>query len=226
MNNRIRIACVAVLGCFTQLAGADGYAMGVTVGSDGLGVEFTTALTDSLNVSTGYSGISVNTTRQISDISYQLDGKFRSLGFKASYFPIDGSRFRATLGVISNGTEFRANARPDGGTFDINGNKYPATAVSSINAWVAFPATSPYLGIGWGNPVRPETHWNFTFDLGLQYLKSMNASLNATCNNNLINQNQCSQLKNDLAQEEKQLQDDVNKISWWPVMRAGVQYQF
>ncbi len=225
MNRCINIACLALCGGAALPALAEGYAVGGTFGTDGVGIEYTYALSDSVTVSAGYSGINFNTTRKISAVSYQLDSKLRSLGFKASYFPSDSS-FHVTLGAINNGTEFDAKARPVGDSFELNGNSYPASSVSSINGKLRFPSTTPYIGIGWGNPVRPETRWNFTFDMGFQYLKSVNASLNATCNNSLINQLQCFQLKNDVAQEEKQLQDDVNKNHWWPVLRAGAQYQF
>ncbi|MDQ5886945.1 MAG: hypothetical protein QG667_231, partial [Pseudomonadota bacterium] len=80
--------------------------------------------------------------------------------------------------------------------------------------------------LGWGNPVWAGSKVNFTVDLGVQYLKSINASLTASCNNAAINQLQCTQLKNDIAQEEAQLQDEMNKVNWWPSARIGLHYQF
>lgn len=219
-------AGLLVLVCAVQPAWADGYAWGGTVGVDGVGVEVTMMLTESLAVSAAYGGVGIKTTRDISDVSYKLDGKMRSFAFKAHYFPFDGSRFRTSFGWQNNSTEFNAVGEPQAGTFSFNGNTYDASAVKSVNAWMSFPAATPYIGIGWGNPVRPESRWNFTVDLGFQHLSTLNASLTVACNNNQIDQERCNRLKNDVAQEEQQLQDEINKLKWWPVVKAGLHYQF
>lgn len=226
MQVKLRLGFALLFVGATGLAHAEGYAVGGVVGLDGVGVEFSNALTESFNVSMSYGAGKINTTRSVSGISYTADTSVGGIGFKASYFPFASSGFHATAGFLLNNTEIDAEAQSDGGVYYINDNAYPANAVGSMKAKIQFPSSSPYLGIGWGNPVRAGSRLNVTFDVGVQYLKSINASLTASCNNSVINQLQCTQLKNDVALEERQLQDEVNKISWWPTARIGVHYQF
>lgn len=226
MQAKLRLGFALLFAGAAGLAQAEGYAVGGVVGLDGVGVEFSNALTESFNVSMSYAAGKINSTRSISDISYRADASLGGVGLKASYFPFASSGFHATAGFLLNNTEIDAEAQSDGGVYYINDNTYPANAVGSMKAKIQFPSSSPYLGIGWGNPVRSGSRLNVTFDIGVQYLKSINASLTASCNNSVINQLQCTQLKNDVALEERQLQDEVNKISWWPTARVGVHYQF
>lgn len=226
MQVKSRIAAALVLVAVTAVAQADGYAVGAIAGTNGVGLDFTNSLTESFTVSLDYGWGKINTTRSVSDISYKADTSFGGVGFKASYFPVDGSNLRVTAGFLLNNTELDAEAQSDGGFYNINGTQYPASYVGSMKAKIQFPSSSPYVGVGWGNPVRAGSKINFTVDLGVQYLKSINASLTATCNNAAINQLQCTQLKNDITLEEAQLQDEMNKISWWPSARIGLHYQF
>lgn len=226
MQAKLRMGFALLFAGAAGLVQAEGYAVGGVVGLDGVGVEFSNALTESFNVSMSYAAGKIDTTRTVSGISYRADASLGGVGLKASYFPFASSGFHATLGLLLNNTEIDAEALPDGGFYHINDNAYPASAVGSMKAKIQFPSSSPYLGIGWGNPVRTGSRLNFTFDIGVQYLKSINASLTASCNNSVINQLDCIQLKNSVAQEERQLQDEVSKISWWPTARAGIHYQF
>ena len=226
MQLKSRIAVALLLAAATGMVQADGYAVGVVAGTNGIGLDFTNALTDAFTVSLDYGSGKINTTRSVSDISYKADTTFGGVGFKASYFPLAGSKLHVTAGFLLNNTELDAEAQSEGGSYNINGTKYPASYIGSMKAKIQFPSSSPYIGVGWGNPVWAGSKVNFTVDLGVQYLKSINASLTASCNNAAINQLQCTQLKNDIAQEEAQLQDEMNKVNWWPSARIGLHYQF
>jgi hypothetical protein len=226
MQVKSRIAAALALLAVTAGAQADGYAVGGIIGTNGIGLDFTNSLTDTFTVSLDYGKGKINTTRSISDISYKADSTFGGVGFKASYFPLEGSNFHVTGGFLLNNTELDAEAQPDGGYYHINGTPYPASNVGGMRAKIQFPSSSPYIGVGWGNPVRAGSKVNFTVDLGVQYLKSINASLTATCNNSAINGLDCTRLQNDVALEEAQLQSEMNKVSWWPSARIGLHYQF
>lgn len=224
MQVKSRIAAALVLVAVTAVAQADGYAVGAIAGTNGVGLDFTNSLTESFTVSLDYGWGKINTTRSVSDISYKADTSFGGVGFKASYFPVDGSNLRVTAGFLLNNTELDAEAQSDGGFYNINGTQYPASYVGSMKAKIQFPSSSPYIGVGWGNPVRAGSKVNFTVDLGVQYLKSINASLSVTCG--AIDALKCVGLQNSVAIEESQLQDEMNKISWWPSARIGLHYQF
>jgi hypothetical protein len=73
----------------------------------------------------------INTTRSVSDISYKADTTFGGVGFKASYFPLAGSKLHVTGGFLLNNTELDAEAQPEGGYYHINGTPYPASYMSA-----------------------------------------------------------------------------------------------
>ncbi len=212
---------------------ADGYSAGVIAGTDGAGVELNYLLTESLNVSLGFSAVRLNGERSVSDVRYKVEQSTRSVGFKASYFPFE-SGFHVTGGMIRNSGGLRYHAVPTDGKYRLNANDYDESWVAGVSGSTDLPKNSTYIGIGWGNPLRPAQRWNFSLDVGLQQLTSLAASLAASCNNTKVNQLQCSNLKYNVERDEsQQLQSEVHKLfavpifnHWQPVLRVGAHYQF
>ena len=107
------------------------------------------------------------------------------------------------------------------------GNTYLAnTAVSSLQGKLTFSPLSPYLGVGWGNPVAKDKGWGMVSDIGVIFQGSPKYSLNATCGAALTAP-QCAQLQNDAAAEQVKQQNDLNNsFRYWPVLSIGFTYQW
>ena len=168
MQVKSRIAVALLLAAATGMVQADGYAVGVVAGTNGIGLDFTNALTDAFTVSLDYGSGKINTTRSVSDISYKADTTFGGVGFKASYFPLAGSKLHVTAGFLLNNTELDAEAQSEGGFYHINDHQYPASDIGTMKAKIQFPSSSHKIGLSCGNPVWACSKGKFQHDLEMQ----------------------------------------------------------
>jgi hypothetical protein len=114
------------------------------------------------------------------------------------------------------------NAQPSAsGSFTFNGTSYPANEISAASANVDWGKSVPYLGLGWGN-LAGSTGLHFTTDLGVLITGSPTATVSVSCAVNQV----CAQLGPNVAAEQTKLQNDVNKVNVWPVLRFGIGYAF
>ena len=83
---------------------------------------------------------------------------------------------------------------------------------------------APYAGIGWDTTFGDDDNWGVVFDLGVVYSGSPELAISAAVNS--TNQTIIDQFEEDKNKEITQLQDDLNQFEFWPVLSAGIVYQF
>jgi len=211
------LAATLCTACSVEAAG-----IGVRAGTTGVGVDFGWNLSSTLSARIGYSGLDYKTTLEESDISY--DTKLRLSNLSAF---LDWSLlgpFRITGGIVGNGNKADVTGTPTGGTFIINGVPYTAAEVGILSGSVK-PGRSaaPYLGIGYGNVAGAGV--NFYFDLGVVFQGAPTASLSASCGA-AVSPAQCTQIRNDVAAEQQQLQEELDKYKVFPVLSIGLTVGF
>jgi len=196
--------------------------IGVRAGTTGVGVDFGWSLAPTLSARIGYSGLSFKTTFEETDVSYDTKVKLSNLAAFLDWSPI--GPFRVTAGIVGNGNKADVTGIPTGGTFTINGVPYSAADVGTLSGSVE-PGRSaaPYLGIGYGNVAGAGV--NFYADLGVIFQGAPTASLSASCGP-ATPAAQCSQIRNDLAAEQQQLQDKLDKYKLFPVLSIGLTVGF
>ena len=87
---------------------------------------------------------------------------------------------------------------------------------------MSFGNVSPYLGIGWGNPVARDKGWGMTSDIGVLFQGSPRTNLTATCS-----PSPCSgTTQGNVATENAKLQSDLKNFKFWPVVSVGISYQW
>ena len=113
-------------------------------------------------------------------------------------------------------------------TVTVNGTVYQASDVGDLSGEVKFKSTVPYLGIGWGNVAGKNGNFHFVADIGVELQGSPDVKLHGSCTAAFAasNPSECAQLNSDVAQEEKDLNDQVSDYKWWPVLNIGVAYRF
>jgi hypothetical protein len=100
----------------------------------------------------------------------------------------------------------------------IGDRKYTTTAGDGINVHIKFPATTPYLGIGWGH--QAGSGWRFSADLGAAI---GTATVTATARGNLAQQ---SDIQANLDKELVDLRNGVGKVKLIPQISIGIGYSF
>lgn len=196
--------------------------IGAKVGTTGVGADVAFGLVPTLSARIGYSYLSFSTTIDDTDITYDAKPKLSNGNLFLDWSPL--GPFRITGGLILNDNKINVTGTPSGGTYNIGGTVYPASAIGSLTGTIkSGNQAAPYLGIGYGNVAGAGV--NFYFDLGVMFQGSPKASLTATCGSSL-SAAQCSQLQTNVVAEQADLQNSVTRFKYYPVASIGVTIGF
>ena len=226
-NSRNRFALAAAL-IVASMASAPAFAMGMPfhgiaaglgVGTEGIGIQGTTAIIPkTLNLNVGFDYLHVSQSIHTSNVNYNAGVNLQGEPITVSWFPFQGN-FNLTAGVFINQNGFNVTGTPTGGTYTFNGHTYTASQVGSLTGKTHFNGAAPYVGLGWGDPVDGG-RLTFTANVGAIYEGAPNVSLTATgaAANSL--------LASDVQAEQNSLNNKVSGYQWWPVMGVGLMYRF
>ena len=200
-------------------ASAKDLAIGFTGGTIGLGLEGTMNIVEKVNLRVLAAGFNYSKNGSYgTDATF--DGKLNmfNAGIVVDYYPFT-SGLRLSAGGIYNGTKVTVDGVPTAGsTYTINNVTYTSAQVGNLHGEVKYQKVMPYIGLGFGNTM---TNSNFTFgmDFGAM-IGTPTASLTAT------NPTNNATLASNVAAEEKNLKDNVNKLSVYPVINLSLSYRF
>ena len=226
-NSRNRFALAAAL-IVASMASAPAFAMGMPfhgiaaglgVGTEGIGIQGTTAIIPkTLNLNVGFDYLHVSQSVHTSNVDYNAGVTLQGEPITVSWFPFQGN-FNLTAGVFINQNGFSVTGTPTAGTYTFNGHTYTASQVGSLTGKTHFNGAAPYVGLGWGDPMDGG-RLTFTANVGAIYEGAPNVGLTAT--GAAAN----PQLANDVQAEQNSLNNKVSGYQWWPVMGVGLMYRF
>ncbi|MGD9835632.1 MAG: hypothetical protein AB7U92_23015 [Piscinibacter sp.] len=147
--------------------------------------------------------------------TYDTRLKFSSLGVYGDFFLAGG--FRVTAGALLGTRKASGDAVATNGTITINGTSYPA-AGENVAAEAKFPSAAPYVGIGWGHH-QPASGMNFYADLGVVIGK---ADAKLTPSAGIL----AAAGAGNIAAEQANLQESVDKLKAYPALKLGFSYKF
>ena len=184
----------------------------------GLGVDISTPINDTYSARFNINGATYSDSQTSDGNNYEGTLDLFTAGVLVDAYPFENN-FRVSTGIYYNGNGFSGTVTPSATqTVEIDGVIYTAADVSKVNTDVSFDKVAPYFGIGWGNDAR-DKGWGFTFDLGVLYHGKGKADLTAEgVNNPAINAG--------LEKEEQNINDDLAKHKFYPVVALGVNYTF
>jgi len=194
------------------------------LGTLGYGLDLSSPFNNALALRLNLNSFSMTRTDSQDGTDFEGTLDLFTAGALLDYYPTS-SNFRLSTGLYYNGNGFSGNAKPSAGTtVEVDGNTYTLGEfgdIGSLDSDVSFNSTAPYIGIGWGNDAH-DKGWGFTFDLGALYQGSGEANLKANVNNQTL----ANQIADDIAAEEKSINDDLADFKFYPVISLGVNYTF
>jgi hypothetical protein len=210
-----------VMLCPVGRAGAalDEWALGFKSGTLGIGGELTTNLLPDVNLSAGVQWLAFDFDLEIDDIEYDVDVEFFNPLVKLDWYPFAGD-FRISAGVLFNGSNVDLEAT-SAEPVEIGNTIYLPQEIGSIEGESDFDDIAPYVGIGFGNPLSRDRGWGVTADFGVAFIGSPNVDLTITgpfAGNPL--------LLADLAEEEEEIEDELDKYRFYPVLALTLYYRF
>jgi hypothetical protein len=190
------------------------------IGTLGLGGGVTKNIVPQINGRLSINWFRYNYSTTASDVAYNFKLKLLTVGALADWHPGE-SGFRVTGGIYFNNNRISGTARlTSGETVNIGGIDHLVDDLGVLTAGIDFNTLAPYIGIGWGNPVRQDSRWTFAFDLGLLYQGSPKVNLTATNPGNIPG------LDADLAREEDSVSQSLRSFKYYPVISLGISYNF
>jgi len=223
MRYRMMTALLAVattLAWATQARAAlDEWAIGLKSGTLGIGGELTTNLAPDVQLDASIQWFKLDFDVEIDDIDYDVDLELLNPLVKLSWYPFAGD-FRISAGVLFNGSDIDLDAT-SADPIEIGNSIYQPDEIGSIRGDSDFDEIAPYIGIGFGNPLSQDRRWGITADVGVAFIGSPNVDLTITgpfAGNPL--------LLADLAEEEREIEDDLDKFRFYPVLSATLYYRF
>ena len=193
-----------------------GFRIAPRISTLGAGLEVAKGFSPNFGVRAGFNYFSYGYDATESDVSYDLDLELKNFAILADWHPFEGA-FRLSGGILLNGNGLTGLAKPTAPVAIGNAN-YDLT---SVNLDISYNSVAPYFGLGWDTTFGDDDNWGFAFDLGLIYSGSPDATLNVSGPDEAN-----PLLADDLNRERQELQSDLDTLKWWPVVSAGVVYQF
>lgn len=216
-----KILAVALV-LLPALARADG-SVGVRAGTLGLGLEFSYPISQRLGVRLNADSYNYTRTLNQSDIDYDAKATLKTGSLLLDWYPF-ANNFRISAGPMYNGNKLGLKGKPDAnGNFTINGVTYSTAQVSDLEGQVDFKKYVPYAGIGYGRPIGRGL--SLTFDLGVVFQQSPQATLTATCGP-ALNAAECTTLQGNVAAQQQTANDDLKSFRYYPVVTLGLAYTF
>lgn len=208
---------LGMLACTT--ASADGVAVAVRAGTPGLGVELTTRLTRNVNVRLGLNTFKAGYSRVQSDIRYDATLSLRSGVGLLDWHPTGGA-FRLTSGVVYDKNLVRGVGQSSEG-YSIGDTTYLPSDIGTLTVEIPVKKVVPYAGLGLGNAVGRGRRLSFAFDLGVVFQGSPRATLSATGP-----LGGTPGFREDAEAELRDINDDIARFKYFPVLSIGIGFQF
>lgn len=205
-----------------------GWAITPEISTLGVGATVTKSITPHINAKVGINGLGISRDVTVSNVDYKANLNLFNVSTLADYHPWKNGGFRLTGGLVfqDNNIEGTGKAK-NGGKININGVDYDTTTqLTSVKAKVSLGnSVAPYLGIGWGNAVKPGKHWGFSTSLGVMFAGSPKVVLTPEFGPGATPDLK-EKINNNIEAERKKQESDLNWLNIYPVFSLGVSYQF
>lgn len=205
-----------------------GWAITPEISTLGVGATVTKSITPNVNAKVGINGLGISRDVTVSNVDYKANLNLFNVSTLADYHPWKNGGFRLTGGLVfqDNNIEGTGKAK-NGGKININGVDYDTTTqLTSVKAKVSLGnSVAPYLGIGWGNAVKPGKHWGFSTSLGVMFAGSPKVVLTPEFGPGATPDLK-EKINNNIEAERKKQESDLNWLNIYPVFSLGVSYQF
>lgn len=217
------LAATAVL-VLTPLAAAHAQtspvAVGVNLGTPGIGAEVQYSASDWLVVRGDADYLKFNRDEDYSGIDY--DGKLKSqtVGLFADLHP-GGSPLFVSGGAYMGKRRIDIDATPSG-PVDVGGATFTPAQVGRIEGEAKMSNVQPFAGLGYDNTFTSGNSWNFRGLLGVAFSSKPKVNLRAT--GGTLSNDPTFQTR--LRQEEADARRDAKKFKYFPILQVGLTHRF
>lgn len=230
----MRIVKLAVLAAFLPFgAQADNLGVGVGLGTLGAELYGSMKLNRHMDVIVGYSTLDYDDTfSETGRSSVKAEATIDAPRIGVQFYPFARAGLFIEGGMVFGGPDISVSLIADeNGAYIVDGESYETNDVGSLRGEVGFENDSaPYALIGWGRIIGGGLGLNVS--VGAISYGAANAELTSDCTYTLVGgifngQNQaCTEVRTALANEEREIDNDLEEFELWPFVRVGLSYSF
>ncbi len=211
----------------TQKTKTNGWAVTPEISTLGLGASVTKSVSDKVNAKLGLNAFSLNAGEiDAEDTTIEADLKLFNVSTLVDYHPWKKSGFRITGGLVFNDNKVKGDVKANGGEIEINGERYNTDELGSAKVKASFANNvAPYIGIGWGNAVKPGNRWAFSLNLGVMLTGSPSVDITPEFGPG-ADETIKNEINSNIAQAEEDIKDEIDWLNVYPVFSLGVSYHF
>ena len=214
-------ASLAILASFGLVQGAAAQdsrvAVDAGIGTTGLSGNVQFALNRQFVIRGGYNYLAFDMDDQsYDDISYDTELDFNTVGGFLDVHPFTNA-FTLTAGVFQGAKELNFNAMPTNDV-EIGDMTFTPEEVGMLSGTATMEETAGYLGLGYDNALYGSGRWSFFLRGGVMFAGSPQIDLEAS--GGTLSDNPDFQAE--LAEEEQNVQDDVDDYDMYPVVSVGI----
>ncbi|MEE4166356.1 MAG: hypothetical protein V2I35_10170 [Desulfocapsaceae bacterium] len=201
----------------------EGLGIGVKAGTLGAGVELSTSVVDNLRLRGGFNYLTYSFDSTISEIDYDFETEFNSISLILDWHPF-GNSFYLSGGAYLNNNKISVN----GGISDDILDSVPPQLISivnraSISGDVEFVPIAPYAGLGWRSN-NAQSGWGVAFELGVLFQGAPDVTNLQV--NGPIDINGIGSVQDFLAEQEKEIEDELDVFQFYPAASLMLIYNF
>lgn len=216
------LSIVLALGSSSALANPGIVAIGPKIGTQGIGLEARTPITENFFGRVGGNFFEYNKDYDDGEIKYKGKLKLLTVPLMVDYHPFDGSGFRVSVGGAYNGNKLTAKATPTK-SITLYGTTYTPGALGTINSELKLgSAVAAIATIGYDSSFVSNSPLSFNFEAGAMYSGKSKLKISATG----FAATQTQTLA-DLRKDANKSLDDVKKyLQFYPILSIGLNYSF
>jgi len=212
------------------------FGVGAKFGTLGIGFEGATVVTERSNLRFGFNVFDYHQDKTKDGIDYDADLKLRSV--QVTYDQYLTRAFHVSPGIlIYNGNRIdAATAVGAGESFVLGNTRYFSSQTSPIvgSAEMELRKVAPMVLIGFGNVLpRSNRRFGVNFDAGVVFQGSPKSTLSLTgsaCTVSptvgCLNAGTDPTVQSNVRAEQEQLDDDLRRFQFYPVLSIGVSWKF
>ncbi len=209
-----------------------GWAIIPEVSTLGLGGSVVRKIVPEFNARLGVNSFGLDFELEDTDATYESDLNLFNVSALVDYHPIKNSGLRLSGGLIFGNNNVEGTATPNldelSGieTIDIGDETFSVDELTSVDADVDITnSLSPYLGLGWGNPVSGDKGLGFWANLGVVFGGSPQVTVIPNTVPGISNEVQ-QEIDAAIERETEEIENDLDFIRFYPVLSLGLSYQF
>lgn len=219
MRRTMTLAALMAAGTAAAGAAQAQVAIGGSIGTTGATVEAQVKVLPGLQLRGGYNYFQYEADDTYDDIAYQGDLDLNTLGAFLDFHPF-GNSFMITGGAYFGEKSLNLTGTPTSNV-EVGSQTFTPQQVGTLRMQADLEDTAPFIGLGWDNTFE-NPGIGFKFIAGAMFTGSPQVNLTAS-GGTLSND---PNFQTQLAQEEQNLQDDVDDYEVYPVVQAGLTFSF